>query len=250
MKILIIEDETPAADKLERYLLKHDPNIEICAKLTSVETSVSWLRENQNSLDIIFMDIQLTDGLSFEIFSQLKVKKPVIFTTAYDEYAIDAFKVNSIDYLLKPLTFTDITNALKKLESLKESISNGPNINASIVKLPEKKYKDRFLVKQGNYIHSLKIEDVDFFKSDGRIVYLNTNAKKKYIIDYKMSELEDVLNNKSFYRVNRSFIVNINAIKNVSVFTNSRLQLHLLNTSEEIIVSRDRVGDFKVWLDR
>jgi len=250
MKVLIIEDEQPAAEKLKRYLLKHDPTIEICSTLTSVESSIKWLNTNQGVLDLIFMDIQLEDGLSFEIFSSIKVNTPVIFTTAYDEYAIDAFKVNSIDYLLKPITYTDITQSIQKLESLKKSFAHGESINEAIIKLPEKKYKDRFLVKQGNYIHSLKVGDVDYFKSDGRTVYLYNNLKKKFIIDYKMQELEEVLNRHAFFRVNRSFIININAIKNVSVFSNSRLQLHLVQDSDEIVVSRDRVGDFKVWLDR
>lgn len=250
MRVLIIEDEKPAAEKLERYLTKYNNEIIVSSVLTTVKGAVAWLQDQQDSLDIIFMDIQLEDGLSFEIFSAVKVDKPVIFTTAYDEYAIDAFKVNSIDYLLKPITFTDISNALKKLENLKDSLSRFKDISTTIKQLPEKKYKDRFLVKLGNYIHSIKVEDVEYFKSDGRIIYLINKEGKKFIIDYKMGELETVLDHQLFYRVNRSFIININAIKNVSVFTNSRLQVHLLHSKEEIITSRDRVSDFKVWLDR
>jgi len=250
MNVLIIEDEKPAADKLQRYLSKFNAQMEVHAVLASVKDATEWLKSNQNTIDIIFMDIQLEDGLSFEIFSKVKVVKPVVFTTAYDEYAIDAFKVSSIDYLLKPITFTDISNSLNKLENLRSNFSQLPDINASIKQLPEKKYKDRFLVKLGNYIHSIKVEDVHYFQSDGRIIYLINNEGKKFIIDYKMSELDEILNSKNFFRVNRSFIVNINSILNVSVFTNSRLQLHLNQPTDQIVTSRDRVNDFKVWLDR
>jgi len=250
MKVLIIEDEQPAAEKIERYLKKHDSKIEICAIISNIKQSVEWLQMNQASEDIIFMDIQLEDGLSFEIFSSIAINKPVIFTTAYDEYAIDAFKVNSIDYLLKPITFTDVSNALKKLKSLKESLGGSSAINSSISNLPEKKYKDRFLVKMGNYIHSIKVSDVNYFEADGRLVYLINNENKKFIIDFKLSELEGILDNEKFTRVNRSYIVNINAINNVAIFTNSRLKLNLFNTKTDIIVSRDRVSKFKVWLDR
>lgn len=250
MNVLIIEDEKPAAEKLQRYLSKFNTQMKVQAILASVKDAINWLTANQNNIDIIFMDIQLEDGLSFEIFSKVKVVKPVVFTTAYDEYAIDAFKVSSIDYLLKPITFTDITHSLQKLENLKNNFSQLPDINDSIKQLPEKKYKDRFLVKMGNYIHSIKVEDVHYFQSDGRIIYLINNEGKKFIIDYKMSELDEVLESKKFFRVNRSYIVNINAIKNVSVYTNSRLQLHLKQSSEQIVTSRDRVNDFKVWLDK
>ena len=156
MKIVLIEDEAPAIEKLERYLLKYDPAIEIVAKLASINASVNWFSDKANTFDLIFMDIQLTDGLSFEIFNKVAIKKPVIFITAFDEYAVDAFKVNSIDYILKPVTFTDISKALEKLKNLQSVFSINETISKVTEIIERKKLKDRFLVKLGNHIHSIK----------------------------------------------------------------------------------------------
>lgn len=250
MKVLIIEDEIPAAEKLERYLHKFDTEIELAAVLPSIETSAKWLQEHQKGVDLIFMDIQLTDGLSFEIFSKVNIETPVIFTTAFDEYAIDAFKVNGIDYLLKPIRFTDLSDSLKRLEILKKQLLGESHIAHLRASISKRKYKDRFLVKLGNHIHSIKSEDVALFQADGRTVYLFSKEGKKFIIDFKLEDLSELMNPVLFYRVSRSFIVNINAIEDVMVYSNSRLSISThIQLSKEIIVSREKVSSFKSWLE-
>jgi len=251
MQVLIIEDETPAAQKLERYLLKCDAEIKVVKVIASISESVTWLKQNQERISLIFMDIQLTDGLSFDIFSQVSVTKPLIFTTAFDEYAIDAFKLNSVDYLLKPITFTDLSNALKKLTKLKLSLNDIEDRSNAIQHIAQKRYKDRFLVKLGNNIHSIEIEKISFFYSEGRTIYLVSNDNKKFIIDYKMQDLEEMIDPNQFFRVNRSFIIRLKSISNVAVYSNSRLKIDMSPSSkDEIIVSREKVNAFKEWLDK
>ncbi len=250
MKIAIIEDEPLAAEKLERYLLKYSENIEVLTILSSLAEALPWIKENQAQVDLFFMDVQLTDGLSFEIFSQISVQKPVIFTTAFDEFAIDAFKVNSIDYLLKPIMFTDLSRALLKLKSLKEQLSRPVELAPVIQKLQERTYKNRFLVRIGNHINSVQSNSISAFYAEGRDAYLITEKGKKYIIEYKLEALEALLDPKLFFRVNRSFIVNINAITDVTVYANRRLKL-VLNSKldKEVVISREKVADFKKWFE-
>ena len=253
MNIAIVEDELPAAEKLTRYLKKYDADIEVLHTMRSVAEAVEWLSENQPQLDLIFMDIQLLDGLSFEVFNKIKVEKPVIFTTAHDEYAIDAFQVNGIAYLLKPVTFVGLSAAMMKFQSLKEQLG-GSEISSAVKAFSEqvakKNYKDRFLVKIRDHIQSLKSEEATMFYAEGRTVYLVTEDGRRYIIDHKLEALEELLQPDKFYRVNRTFIVNIDAIKDVIVYSNSRLKV-MLNTDfdKEIIVSRDKVGAFKGWFE-
>lgn len=248
MNIVIIEDEQLAAEKLERYLLKYNAEIKILVVLTSIYEAVNWFQKNSN-YEVVFMDIQLTDGLSFEIFNQTKISKPVIFSTAFDEYAIDAFKVNSIDYVLKPVTFTDISQAMNKLKSMPtifsaEKVSNMDEI------VKKKKEKDRFLVRLGNHIHSIKTAEISLFFAEGRTVYLVTKEHKKFIIDFKLEEIEQIIKSALFFRVNRSFIININEIKDVIVYSNSRLKITpKVKLEKEIIVSREKVNTFKNWLE-
>ncbi len=254
MKVLIIEDEVPAAEKLERYLLKYDQRAQVIAVIDSVAGAVEWLRGNQDQIDLIFMDIQLIDGLSFQIFQQVNVMKPVIFTTAFNEFALDAFKVNSIDYLLKPITFTDLSASLKKLENLREQLHIGKEqrdrIQNVFSNLKTKEYKTRFMVKLGDHIRSITTEQITLFYADGRDVYLVTTQSRKFIIDYTLESLETILDPKIFFRLNRTFILNINSIKDVLVYSNSRLKITLAQEFEkEIIVSREKVGDFKEWFD-
>ncbi|PWL38854.1 DNA-binding response regulator [Flagellimonas aquimarina] len=250
MKIVIIEDEPLASEKLERYLLKYSEKVEVLSILPSLELAIPWITEHQPEVDLFFMDVQLTDGLSFEIFSKIKVQKPVIFTTAFDEFAIDAFKVNSIDYLLKPVTFTDLSRALLKLKSLKEQFSSPVELAPVIQQLQEKRYKDRFLVRIGNHINSVQSNSINAFFAEGRDAYLITEKGKKYIIEYKLEALEELLDPKLFFRVNRTFIVNINAIADVTVYANRRLKL-ILNSKldKEVIISREKVADFKKWFE-
>ncbi|MDT0539715.1 MULTISPECIES: LytR/AlgR family response regulator transcription factor [Croceitalea] len=250
MRIAIIEDEPLAAEKLERYLLKYDTNIEVLSKLNSLETAIPWIVENKAQVDLFFMDVQLSDGLSFEIFSQVTINKPVIFTTAFDEFAVDAFKVNSIDYLLKPITFTDLSRALKKLAALKEQFSHSNQITPILTTLGKRSYKDRFLVKIGNHIKSIPVEDIIAFQAEGRDVSLFTKQAKEYIIEYKLEVLAELVDPKLFYRVNRGFVVALKAINDVMVFSNRRLKLTLApNIHKEIVVSREKVSDFKKWFE-
>ncbi|MEQ6122797.1 LytTR family DNA-binding domain-containing protein [Pseudotenacibaculum sp. MALMAid0570] len=250
MKVVIIEDEHLAAEKLERYLQKFDTEIEVVTQLESIESSVEWFQSHSDDFDVVFMDIQLTDGLSFEIFHKVKITKPVIFTTAFDEYAIDAFKVNSVDYVLKPITFTDISKAMNKLKSLQTVFGSQQNIEEAGKMIGKKKLKDRFLVKLGNHIHSIKTNEISLFYAEGRTVYLITNENKKFILDYKLEDLCTVLDTSEFYRVNRTFIVNINTIQDVIVYSNNRLKITpRVRVEKEIVVSREKVSTFKKWFE-
>ena len=248
MNIVIIEDEQLAAEKLERYLLKYNDQIKILIVLTSIYEAVHWFQNNSN-YDVVFMDIQLTDGLSFEVFNQTKINKPVIFATAFDEYAIDAFKVNSIDYVLKPITFTDISQVMNKLKSMPTIFSAEKVSNIDKI-VKTKKEKDRLLVRLGNHIHSIKTAEIALFFAEGRTVYLVTKEHKKFIIDFKLEEIEQIIKSSLFFRVNRSFIININEIKDVIVYANSRLKITpKVKLEKEIIVSREKVNTFKTWLE-
>ena len=254
MKVLIIEDEIPAAEKLERYLLKYNPAIEIAGVLSSVRDSVEWFKANQDDIDLIFMDIQLTDGLSFQVFQQVQVVKPVIFITAFNEFALDAFKVNSIDYLLKPITFTDLSNSLKKLENLRDQLKwdqeKADRVQKAFANIKAKDYKTRFMVKLGDHIRSITANQIVMFFAEGRDVTLVTDQGRKFIIDYTLETLEDMLDPVNFYRINRTYILNINAIKDVIVYSNSRLKITLTQDFDrEIIVSREKVAPFKEWFD-
>ena len=254
MKVLIIEDEIPAAEKLERYLKRYDHTIEVVDKLNSINSSISWLQKSQDTIDLIFMDIQLLDGKSFEIFDQVQIQKPIIFITAFDEYAIDAFKVNSIDYLLKPITFDDLTGALEKLQQMKVNLGGSHkepqlDINTMLSQLQQKSYKNRFMVKLGEHIKSITTDKIEFFYAEGRNVYLVTHENRKFIIDFKLEDLEEMLDPENFFRANRTFIMNIDGITDVVVYSNSRLKIiPRLDYDKEIIVCRDKVAPFKEWM--
>lgn len=255
MKILIVEDEKPAIEKLEHLLLKYDEEIEIVGKCQSVEQTINWINDEKYSADLMFLDIQLTDGLSFEIFERTNVNTPVIFITAYNEYALQAFKVNSIDYLLKPLNYDDLYNSMEKIKVLRENLpANKERIHydelSRVILQMNKSYKNRFLVKVGDHIKSIKADNISLFYAEGRTVFILTNKLNKYIIDYTLEELEKNLDPDMFFRPNRSFIVNINAIKDVVVYSNSRLMIILNdNFEKEIIVSRDKVVQLKTWFE-
>jgi two-component system, LytTR family, response regulator len=254
LTVLLVEDETPAAEKLERYLQRYSADIKVKAICDSVESSVRWIKENQSTIDLIFMDIQLKDGLSFNIFKEVIVQKPVIFVTAYNEYALEAFKVNSIDYLLKPVTFTDLSTSLQKFENLREQMATTEAKQDKIKLLAEvnsgKNYKERFMVKVGDHIRSITTDQILFFFADGRDVYLITTQLRKFIIDFTLESLEEVLQPKNFFRVNRSYILHISFIQDVVTYSNSRLKIATLPAwDKEIIVSREKVTDFKNWFD-
>jgi DNA-binding LytR/AlgR family response regulator len=257
MKVFIIEDEIPAAEKMQRFLKRYDESIEILGQAMSVKQSVNWLNEN-HEVDLLFMDIQLTDGLSFDIFKDVKVEIPVIFTTAYNEYAIEAFKANGIDYLLKPITFEALSESIDKFNNLKSRLSETSqapitpiiDLQSALQLLSKREYKNRFMVKIGEHIRSVTTDSIGLFYAEGRNAYIVTNESKRLIIDYKLETLEEMLDPKKFFRVNRTFVLEINAIKDVLVYSNSRLKVMLnLNFDKEIIVSRERVNDFKTWFD-
>jgi len=259
MKVLIIEDETPAAEKLERYLARYDQDIEVLAILKSVESSVAWLSSSPDLAELIFMDIQLLDGKSFEIFEKTQVDSPIIFTTAYDEYAVEAFKVNSLAYLLKPIIFDDLSQALDKFSNLQKKLgksSNGDTSDETLQKVlaslnkPAKSYKTRFMVKIGDHIKSIPVPDIKLFFADGRDAYMVTEEGRKFIVDFKLEKLEELLDPQNFMRVNRTFILNINSIKDVIVYSNSRLKvIPDMELDKEIIISREKVPLFKNWID-
>ncbi|WP_435625758.1 LytR/AlgR family response regulator transcription factor [Flagellimonas sp.] len=250
MKVAILEDEPLAAEKLERYLQKYSGAIEVLKILPSLEAAVPWIRAHKHRVDLFFMDVQLSDGLSFEIFNAVQLDKPIIFTTAFDEFALDAFKVNSIDYLLKPVKFMDLTKALQKLEVMKSQYSGAAN-NQSLGQLVEKKnFKNRFLVKIGSHLRAVPTQSVSVFYAEGRDVFLITQEGKRFLIDYKLEDLEEMVDSKQFFRINRSHLVNLNAINDVLVYANRRLKLILsVKMEKEIIVSREKVADFKKWFE-
>lgn len=249
MNVVIIEDEPLAQEKLTRYLLKYNSNINILCNLSSILDAVAWFKNNDN-FDIVFMDIQLLDGISFEIFNNVSITKPVIFITAFNEYAVDAFKVNSIDYILKPITFTDVSKAMNKLKLMQNLFLSNEKVAKIQQVIKQKKYKDRFLVRLGNHIHSIKTDDIALFYAEGRTVYLVTNENKKFIVDYKLEDITTLLTPEKFFRVNRSFMLQINAIQDVLVYANSRLKITpKVKTEKEVIVSREKVAAFKNWFE-
>ena len=251
MNIIIIEDEKPSARRLQRMLTALD--LEANTMLHSVEESIEWFQNNEHP-DLIFLDIQLSDGLSFEIFEAIDIKSAVIFTTAYDEYALQAFKLNSIDYLLKPIDEDDLKKAIEKFKGrapLKQDVTlNFEDIKKLLVNPIEREYKKRFSVKVGQHIKLITIEDIECVYSENKGTYLFTTDKRNYLLDLTLDQLEDELEPQVFFRVNRKFFVNINAIKDIISYTNSRLKIILKHYDEEdIIVARERVKDFKNWLD-
>jgi len=251
MNVLIIEDEKPAARRLNRML--GALNIEVQQMLHSVEESLNWLQNNEHP-DLIFLDIQLSDGLSFEIFEEIEVKSAIIFTTAYDEYALKAFKLNSIDYLLKPLDEDELKVAVDKFKEHQPKISNVQvDLNAIrklLINPVDRKFKKRLTIKVGQHIRIINIEDVACFYSENKSTYIHTLENRNHLLDHSLEHWQEQLDPTQFYRVNRTFIVHINAIKDIISYTNSRLKLILHSFSEqEIIVSRERVKDFKAWIE-
>ncbi|GEM56295.1 hypothetical protein B0A58_15225 [Flavobacterium branchiophilum NBRC 15030 = ATCC 35035] len=249
MNVVIIEDEKLSAEHLAALLQKVDASMVVTNYFDSISASVSAFKEGLTA-DLIFMDIHLADGNSFEIFSQFKLEIPVIFTTAFDNYAIQAFKQNSIDYLLKPIALTDLQFALNKFQ--KQQISKMDLISsfASAFQQFNKTYKNRFLVKLGQSIDSIQTIDIHHFESKEGLSLLVTFKGKHFPIDYTLDQLETILQPNVFFRINRKIILNIQAIDKVSTYFNSRLTITTdFLDSEAKIVSRERVNDFKNWLD-
>jgi two-component system, LytTR family, response regulator len=253
MKVLILEDEQPAVDHLTSLLKAYDKSIEILAVMDSVKDVVAWLQSNPPP-DLIFMDIQVADGLCFDIFGKVQVHSPVIFTTAYQEYAIRAFKVNSIDYLLKPIDLAGLKDAMEKYSRYYSSKSEIPIIHPAIIesvkKMLEKPYKNRFVIKVGEHLRSLATEDILCFFSQEKTTHLCTNDNRILIVDYSLDQVMELIDPEKFFRINRKTIVNRDAIIDIVVWSKTRLRLRLkVDLDEPPVVSRDKVNQFKDWLD-
>ncbi len=252
MKILIIEDEPQAAERLHQLILQIEPTAVIMAKLDSVKRSVEWLKANAGP-DLVFMDIQLADGLSFEIFDKIEIKSPIIFTTAYNEYALKAFKVNSIDYILKPVDKEELTSAFRKYKTLLGNSIPADKMMESIgyaVQMLSRKYKERFVIKVGEHLKSFEVSDILFFYSQEKTTFAQTREGRKYILDFTLEQLEGLMDPKLFFRINRKYFVSVQSIQDMISHTNSRLKLVLKTADDhDIIVARERVQEFKEWLD-
>ena len=254
MTTIIIEDEKPAARLLQRKLEKL--NLTVGVMLHSVEESLDWFSKNEHP-DLIFLDIQLSDGLSFEIFEKVKIKSAVIFTTAYDEYALRAFKLNSIDYLLKPIDEDDLEIAVTKFKSLLPKQELQPQslgidfeqIKKMLTNPFEKNYKKRFTVKIGQHLKVISMNEIECFFSENKGTYIHTFDNRNYLIECTLELLEQELDPADFYRISRKFIVPLRAIKEIVLYSNSRLKVILPSFKEEdVIVSREKVSDFKTWI--
>jgi DNA-binding LytR/AlgR family response regulator len=249
MRVIIVEDEKLAAERLVTMLAQYDPAIDVIACFESVEETAAYLRQHAHP-DLLLLDIHLSDGHSFEIFKQVSYNKPVIFTTAFDQYALEAFRIFSIDYILKPVTQAALASAINKFKSL--------SVNFSAVDLTKltsetgyQRYKKRFLGKVGQRLFFITSDNIAYLQADNKIVYLIDKEGSRYVVDYTLEQLQELVDPKLFFRLNRSFIVSINAIQQVKPWYNSRLKLSVLgnNNTDEMVVSRDRVADFKIWAE-
>ncbi len=250
MKIVIIEDEAAAARRLQNLVIQYEPDVELLAILDSVESAVNWCCANP-APDLFFMDIQLADGLSFEIIEQMQLKTPIIFTTAFDEYAIKAFKVNSIDYLLKPIEPAELQNAIFKFKQSKhkEGIDFKHLLSELISGRPN--YRERFLVKKGDSYFPLLVSDVAYFYAEEKVVFAKTKSNQRWLLDFTLDTLENSVNPDFFYRANRQFLLSIDAISAAKNSFNGKLKVLLNPTAEEeVIISREKAQGFKNWLGK
>ncbi|MFY0627754.1 MAG: response regulator transcription factor [Reichenbachiella sp.] len=252
MKVLIIEDEAPAFRRLQKLLEETDPTIEIQEVFDGVKETVKYLQNHQPP-DLIFMDIQLSDGISFEIFDQIEINRPVIFTTAFDEYMLRAFKVNSIDYLLKPINQEDLARSLEKYNALKSQLADQgvPSIQKLLheIRLDDKKYKSRYLVKMGDKLVSVETENISCFQARNGVVYLMNRDGKKYLIDQTLDDIMEDLDPEKFYRVNRQYIMSYPCIQSVHKLGKGKLLIEpAFPQDDQIIVSSEKSAGFKEWL--
>jgi two-component system LytT family response regulator len=253
MKVVIIEDELPAANRLAKLLQQYSDEVDIVHKADSIEASVRYLSLGQN-IDLIFMDIQLADGLSFDIFEKVKVTTPVIFTTAFDQYTLKAFKVNSIDYLLKPVKKEELAAAIDKYKKLSQAKQPAmPDISKLLEAMSageqQSKYKKRFAVKYGEHLKTISIEEAAYFYTEDKINFLTTKEGRRYTIDFNLDSLESMLDPHIFFRINRQYIIGIHSIAEMFSYSKSRVLVKLNPPAKhETIVSTERSGDFKLWL--
>lgn len=248
MKVLIVEDEELAAERLKSLLLRHDPSIETYPRLDTVKEAVPFIAQHSAQIDLILLDIQLADGRSFEIFNHIEVSIPIIFVTAYDEYALDAFKVNSIDYLMKPVRFEELTRALEKFGRMggpKPTIDPG-----SLTRLIGRPFKSRFLVKAGQRMFFKHLQDIAYFYAEDKLCYLVEQTEgKKFLVDHTLEQLDSVLNPSEFFRINRSVIIHITAVQEIRKYDSSRYQVSMNGSKNPFIISRTKTAEFKEWLE-
>jgi two-component system response regulator LytT len=258
MNILIVEDEELAVKKLQKTLQSLGEDIDIVGTTDSIASTVNWLRSNP-SPELILMDIELADGQSFEIFNLTEVKSPVIFTTSYDEYALKAFKVNSVDYLLKPVQKDELESAIAKFKNFRQAFSDPQKEEVKISNLVKelqqtlqvKEYRKRFLVKHVQKLVSVEVQDIAYFYSDDRLSFFKTFDDKKYILDYTIDEIENMVDPDAFFRINRAFLVSIKCIDQIADYFGNRLKLNLKPTiDKEALVSREKVSEFKNWMGK
>ncbi|MEZ4998481.1 MAG: LytTR family DNA-binding domain-containing protein [Bacteroidales bacterium] len=250
MKALIIEDESVAADKLEKMLMENDPSITVVGKPGSIRESVKWLM--QDKADLIFLDIQLSDGISFSIFEQVAVNTPVIFTTAYDQYAVRAFQLNSIAYLLKPIRRSDLAESLRKYQSLRAAFSIDFDALLAQVQGRDPGYRKRFLVQTGEKIRKIEVAETAWFTVLGKSVWLKTFHGNSYPVEFSLDGLETILDPAVFFRINRKYLVNIDAIASMTAWSRGRIKLELKPKADDeldTVVSIDRAASFRKWLN-
>lgn len=253
MKVVIIEDEAFAALRLKKMILEFNPDIEILAELESVAESVKWFKSNPEP-DLIFLDIHLEDDLSFAIFDQVNISSPVIFTTAFDEYAIKAFKLKSIDYLLKPIVHEELAAALKKYEQFSGLQNNSVDLQLlyNLITNKDKKYRERFSFSIGTKIKMVDVSDIAYFFVMDKGVFLRTNQGSTINVDFTLDKLEEMLNPDNFFRINRKYLINIASIGNMVAYSRGRVKVELKPKADaefDTIVSIDRSGEFKKWLN-
>lgn len=255
IKVLIVEDEIPAQINLKKLIDKCCADSRIVMTLTSVSSTVKWLEENPEGADVIFMDVELSDGICFEIFDRVEVNSHIIITTAYDNYAINAFKVKSVDYLLKPLVEEELTRAWERCRELMEAKSGTQlerllDMISKVSKPQDKEYKKRFIVKAGEKIVITPVDDIAYCYSEDKSTYAVSRNGSCRLLDYSLDTVQEMLDPRIFYRISRSYIVSINSIENISKHLGTRLKLQLIpHTDAEVVVSRSRTADFLEWLD-
>lgn len=254
MTALLIEDEYPAAERLEKLIRKLDPRVDIAGVLDSVEAGKRWFADHP-PVDVIFSDIQLSDGLSFQIFEAFPAHSPIIFTTSYDEYAIKAFKVKSVDYLLKPIKLPELAEALEKFKRLRREFSpaaHASKIESLIESLDQnrKAHKSRFLVRNGEQLIPVGLDQIAYFYTANELACLVGKDGRQFLVDYTMEELEHLLSPAQFFRLNRQFIAQVTAIQKIHTYFNGKLKVELRpETPQEVLVSREKAPAFKAWLE-
>jgi DNA-binding LytR/AlgR family response regulator len=252
MNIAIVEDELLAAEKLEKMIAKYNNNYHVVARLDSVEEAVAWLKSH-DAPDLMFLDIQLTDGTSFDIFHKVTVQCPVIFTTAYDQYALEAFQLHSIDYLIKPISQEKLSGALDKLKDLKSSLNDNSDIYMLLREIGQNQntYKNRFLVKSGSTLRSIETNDIAYFFSEDKLVFLMTASGSRFVLGETLDELEKQLNPADFFRINRQYIISFSSIHKVHQHFKGRLKIEFSPLpDEEVFISNRRASAFKEWMDQ